>query len=105
MATELPGQTVVPDVERGRPGVPDGGHLVAECVGSLLEGGHHHNAAGEAQGIFDEGFVIVNKEMKKAFLDSAAAIGKITANPTAAGLSAEWEKVKATWGRVSKGGK
>lgn len=40
----------------------------------LLEGGHHHNAEGEAKGIFDEGFVIVTKVAKKACLDAAAAL-------------------------------
>ncbi len=69
----------------------------------LLDGGHHHNAAGEAQGIFDEGFVIVTKEAKKSFLDSAVAIGKSMAAPTADGLSAEWAKVKATWEQAREG--
>jgi hypothetical protein len=83
----------------------EGDNSVAAIRKRLLDGGHHHNAAGEAQGIFDEGFVIVNKEMKKTFLESAVAIGKMAGNPTAAGLTAEWDKVKAAWGRVAKGGK
>ena len=83
----------------------EGDNSVAAIRKRLLDGGHHHNAAGEAQGIYDEGFVIVTKEMKKSFLDSAVAIGKMTGSPTAAGLTAEWDKVKATWGRVAKGGK
>src|SRR5262249_52410490 len=28
----------------------------------LLDGGHHHNAEGEAQGIFEQGYVIVKKK-------------------------------------------
>jgi hypothetical protein len=83
----------------------EGDNSVAAIRKRLLDGGFHHNAAGEAQGLFDEGFVIVNKEMKKTFLESAVAIGKMAGNPTAAGLTAEWEKVKAAWGRVAKGGK
>jgi hypothetical protein len=83
----------------------EGDASVAAIRKRLLDGGFHHNAAGEAQGIFDEGFVIVNKETKKALLESAVAIGKMAGAPTAAGLGAEWEKVKATWGRLSKGGK
>ena len=83
----------------------EGDNSVAAIRKRLLDGGHHHNAAGEEQGIFDEGFVIVTKEAKKAFLDAAVAIGKMTAGPTAAGLAAEWDKVKATWGKLAKGGK
>ena len=49
--------------------------------------------------------MIVTKEAKKAFLDSAVAIGKSMAAPTAAGLAAEWAKVKATWGKLAKGAK
>ena len=40
----------------------------------LLEGGHHHNAEGEAKGIFEEGYVIVTKAAKKACLDAVAAM-------------------------------
>jgi hypothetical protein len=42
----------------------------------LLEGGHHHNAAGEAQGIFDPGYVIVTKETKAKALAASAALRK-----------------------------
>lgn len=83
----------------------EGDNSVAAIRKRLLDGGFHHNAAGEAQGVFDEGFVIVNKEMKKTFLESAVAIGKMAGAPTAAGLTAEWDKVKAAWARVAKGGK
>jgi hypothetical protein len=83
----------------------EGDNSVAAIRKRLLDGGFHHNAAGEAQGIFDEGFVIVNKEAKKAFLASAVAFGKMTSNATAAGLAAEWEKVKATWAGLNKGAK
>ena len=40
----------------------------------LLEGGHHHNAEGEAKGVYDEGFVLVTKTAKKACLDASAAL-------------------------------
>jgi hypothetical protein len=83
----------------------EGDASIAAIRKRLLDGGFHHNAAGEAQGIFDEGFVIVNKETKKAFLESATAIGKMAASPAAAGLGAEWDKVKATWAKLSKAGK
>ena len=80
----------------------EGDNSVAGIRKRLLDGGHHHNAAGEAQGIFDEGFVIVTKEAKKSFLDSAVAIGKSMAAPTAPGLTAEWAKVKATWEKLRR---
>jgi hypothetical protein len=83
----------------------EGDNSVAAVRKRLLDGGFHHNSAGEAQGIFDEGFVIITKEAKKSFLDSAVAIGKQMATPAAAVLSAEWEKVKSTWAKASKGGK
>ena len=40
----------------------------------LLEGGHHHNAAGEAKGIYEPGFVIVTREAKREALAAAAAM-------------------------------
>jgi hypothetical protein len=83
----------------------EGDNSVAAIRKRLLEGGHHHNAAGEQQGVFDEGFVIVTKEAKKAFLDAAVAIGKLSGSPAAPALTAEWEKVKAAWGKLAKGGK
>jgi hypothetical protein len=83
----------------------EGDAAVAAVRKRLLEGGHHHNAAGEQQGIFDEGFVIVTKAAKKAFLDSAVAIGKLAGAPNAQGLTAEWAKVKATWESLAKGGR
>src|SRR5262249_50734944 len=55
----------------------EGDHSVAAIRKRLLDGGFHHNSAGEAQGIYEEGFVIVTKELKKTFLESATAIGKM----------------------------
>jgi len=40
----------------------------------LVEGGHHHNAEGEAKGIYDEGFVLVTKEQKAAALAASQAL-------------------------------
>ncbi len=60
----------------------------------MLEGGHHHNAQGEAQGIYDEGFVIVTKKSRKVLLDSAKSIGQLGGSATTAGLKAEWAKVR-----------
>jgi len=68
----------------------------------LLEGGHHHNADGEAKGIYDEGFVIVTKTAKAQFLDAAKAIGQIAKAPKADALEAEWTKVEAAWAALMK---
>ena len=61
---------------------------------TLLEGGHHHNAAGEQQGIYDEGYVIVTRAAKKVFLDAAGQIGKSAQAPNLTTLDAEWQKVQ-----------
>lgn len=68
----------------------------------LLEGGHHHNADGEAKGIYDEGFVIVTKTAKAQFLDAAKAIGQIAKAPKADALESEWTKVEAAWAALMK---
>ena len=44
----------------------------------LLEGGHHHNADGEAKGIFEPGFVIVTREAKQRGLEIAATLRRST---------------------------
>lgn len=72
----------------------EGDAAVAAVRKRLIEGGHHHNAAGEQQGIYDEGFVIVTRAAKKVFLDSAAEIGKLSSSPDPASLDAQWKKVQ-----------
>ena len=73
----------------------EGDNSVAAVRKRLIEGGHHHNAAGEAQGIFDPGYVIVTKAAKQKLLDSSRAIGQMAAGPKAAALDAEWKKIQA----------
>jgi len=68
----------------------------------LLEGGHHHNADGEAKGIYDEGFVVVTKAAKTQFLDAAKAIGQIAKAPKSDSLEMEWAKVEAAWSSLMK---
>jgi hypothetical protein len=58
----------------------EGDNAVGGVRKKLLEGGHHHNAAGEAQGIYEPGFVVVTREAKKAALDAAAAVQKATSD-------------------------
>jgi hypothetical protein len=78
----------------------EGDNAVAGIRKRLLEGGHHHNAAGEAQGIFDEGYVIVTKAAKKSFLESSKAFAGMAASAKADALDAEWKKVQATYSEL-----
>ena len=80
----------------------EGDNSVAAVRKRLIEGGHHHNAAGEAQGIFDPGYVIVTKAAKQKLLDSSRAIGQMAGSPKAAALDAEWKKVQAVAAELLK---
>ena len=68
----------------------------------LREGGHFANPAGEAQGLYDEGFVVVTKKAKQSFLDASKAIGQLARAPKAEALDAEWAKVEAAWNSIAK---
>ena len=53
----------------------EGDNAIAGIRKRLVEGGHHHNAAGEEAGIYDEGFVIITKKAKRqALADSKAML-------------------------------
>ena len=52
----------------------EGDNAVAGIRKRLVEGGHHHNAAGEEQGIYEEGYVLVTREAKKKMLASSTAM-------------------------------
>jgi hypothetical protein len=80
----------------------EGDNAVAAVRKKLLDGGHHHNAAGEQQGLFDEGFVIVTKAAKAKLLASARAIGQQARAPKAEALDAEWSKVEAVFDELTK---
>jgi hypothetical protein len=83
----------------------EGDNAVAGIRKRLLEGGHHHNAAGEAQGIYDEGYVVVTKAAKAAFLESSKALAMMASAPKAEALDAEWKKVEAAWAKHVAGAK
>jgi hypothetical protein len=83
----------------------EGDASVAAVRKRLLEGGHHHNAEGEKQGLFDEGFVVVTRAAKKAFLDASSAIGKLAASKDAAALQTAWQPVAQQYGSLRKGGR
>jgi hypothetical protein len=80
----------------------EGDNSVARVRKRLLEGGHHHNAEGEAKGIFDEGYVVVTKAAKKRFLDASRAIGLLQSSPAAEALEREWKSVQSAWTDLMK---
>jgi hypothetical protein len=75
----------------------EGDNSIGAIRKRLLEGGHHANSEGEAQGVYEEGYVVVTKVAKKQFLESSQAIAMMSRKPTAEALDAEWKKVEAAW--------
>ena len=70
----------------------EGDNAVGGIRKRLLEGGHHHNAEGEAKGIYEEGYVIVTKAMKKQMMDLVA---KLQAAKDDAARKAVWAEIDA----------
>jgi hypothetical protein len=56
----------------------EGDNAIGGIRKRLLEGGHHHNAEGEAKGTYEPGYVVVTKEAKAKCLAAAMAYGKAT---------------------------
>lgn len=52
----------------------EGDNAVAGVRKRLLDGGHHHHADGEAQGIYEPGYVVVTIAAKESLLAGAAAM-------------------------------
>jgi hypothetical protein len=77
----------------------EGDNAVAGVRKRLLQGGHHANAEGERQGIYDDGYVVVTKVAKQAFLDSSKALAMLAREPKAEALDVEWKKVEAAWAK------
>jgi hypothetical protein len=77
----------------------EGDNAVAGVRKRLLEGGHHANSSGETQGIYDEGYVVVTKAAKQAFLDASKAIAMLARDPKTDALEREWQKVEGAWGK------
>jgi len=78
----------------------EGDNAVAGIRKRLLEGGHHHNAEGEQQGVYDEGYVVVTKAAKKTLLDASKAIAGAKDGKA---LSAAWAPVESTMSGLLKG--
>lgn len=80
----------------------EGDNSVAAVRKRLIEGGQHHNAAGEAQGVYEEGYVIVTRAAKAKFLESSRKIAALAAKPDAAALTAEWKAVGDVYAGLGK---
>jgi hypothetical protein len=52
----------------------EGDNAIGGVRKKLLDGGHHHNAEGEAQGIFEPGYVLVTKKIKEGVLAASSAL-------------------------------
>jgi len=83
----------------------EGDNAVGAVRKRLLEGGHHHNAAGEAQGIYDEGYVVVTRAAKQKLLESSRKIAGMAQAPEGDALAAEWRAVQGIVGDLLKGAK
>src|SRR5205085_12531908 len=83
----------------------EGDNAVAGVRKRLVQGRHHANAEGERQGIYDDGYVVVTKVAKQAFLDSSKALAMLAREPKAEALDAEWKKVEAAWAKHIAPGK
>ncbi len=80
----------------------EGDNSVAAVRKRLVEAGQHHNAAGEAQGIYDEGYVIVTRSAKQRLLESSRALAGMASSPKAEALDAEWQKVQTVYTELTK---
>jgi uncharacterized transporter YbjL len=80
----------------------EGDAAVARVRKRLLEGGHHHNAAGEQQGIYDKGYVIVTRAAKKALLEAAGAIAKLGRAEDVTVLESRWQAVSAQYNKLTE---
>jgi hypothetical protein len=52
----------------------EGDNAIGGVRKRLLEGGHHFNAAGEEQGIYEPGYVVVTKDAKQKMLAASKSL-------------------------------
>lgn len=81
----------------------EGDNAVGVVRRRLLEGGHHHHSsASQAQGAYEEGYVVVTRTAKTQLLASSRTIAGMAAAPKADALAAEWKKVEGIAGGLLK---
>jgi hypothetical protein len=80
----------------------EGDNAIAGVRKRLLDGGHHHNAEGEKQGIYEPGYVIVTKSAKANLLAASKAIAQVASAPDKAALDKAWASVDTAWAEISK---
>ena len=80
----------------------EGDNAVAGVRKRLLDGGHHHNAEGEKQGLYEPGYVIVTKTAKANLLAASKAIAQVASAPDKAALDKAWASVDSAWAEISK---
>ena len=52
----------------------EGDNAIGGVRKKLLDGGQHHNAEGEAQGVYEPGYVLITKKGKEGMLAAATAM-------------------------------
>lgn len=75
----------------------EGDASVAAIRKRLLDGGHHHHSNDGDDGMYDEGFVIVTKKAKQAFLGASQAIAKMAGSSDMKALKEQWKIVSSTY--------
>ncbi|MDH3402547.1 MAG: hypothetical protein OEP45_02940 [Acidobacteriota bacterium] len=73
----------------------EGDNAIGGVRKRLLEGGHHFNAAGEEQGIFEPGYVVVTSAAKTKLLAASAALRQAADETARAAAWADFEAVAA----------
>ena len=71
----------------------EGDNAIGGVRKRLLEGGHHHNADGEAKGVYEPGYVIVTREAKAKALALSAKMRGAGGADAAKGVWTEFESV------------
>ena len=69
----------------------EGDNAIGGVRKKLLEGGHHFNAAGEEQGIYEDGYVVVSREAKQGLLEASKDLRLADDDE---GRMAAWKKFK-----------
>lgn len=73
----------------------EGDNAVAGVRKRLLEGGHHFNAEGEDQGVYEPGYVIVTKKAKHRLLGLAKTIRQPTDDQSRMAAMTDFEALAA----------